>query len=68
MGRFIRRLLDFETMQRESLYKARILTAVSNLEYYARLMATSTASTIVNRTDPVSIGISIFTGLVDGSF
>jgi len=60
-------------MQREPLYKARVLSAVSNLEYYARLMARSPVvghpdPLPTNRTDPISRVISIFTGFVDGSF
>jgi len=80
LSRLIRRLLDFKSMQRASLFsKSRILKAVDRLEYYALLMARApyaqaktkvqqSAPAVLNYTDSLSIGISIFTGFVDGSF
>ena len=65
-------------MQRSSFFsKGRLLYAVDRLEYYALLMArapysrarvSQTTTTVLNYTDSISIGISIFTGFIDGSF
>ncbi len=74
LARLVRRLMDFQSMQRESLTKARVLESINQLEYYARLMArnpptvSAEVPAVSNRTDSLSRLISVFTGFVDGSF
>eukprot|EP00347_Sterkiella_histriomuscorum_P009733 403340092 len=67
MARFVRRLIDFRSMQRETLVKS-----LDQMQYYVRLLAqgpiVSANSTSLNRTDIFSRLISSFTGFVDGSF
>lgn len=60
-------------MQRESLYKERVIDGIKQIEYYARLMAKKPPKQpeIIypkNRTDPFSRFISSVTGFIDGGF
>jgi hypothetical protein len=68
LARFVRRLLDFRSMARESLVNG--LQDVSNV---INLMAGNprwmrVGAVYLNKTDTFSRGISAFTGLLDGSF
>ncbi|CDW83524.1 UNKNOWN [Stylonychia lemnae] len=75
LARFVRRLLDFKSMQRETL-----INDLSQMSRFIRLLASTdtitpnnliglaTATNITNRTDPLSRFISVMTGFVDGSF
>ena len=76
LARLIRRLMDFRSMQRESLAVAHSLNRLTSyLEYFASLddiSPTTTANRVTldwsSPQDYVSTAISLFTGFVDGSF
>lgn len=77
MARLLRRLMDFRSMQRESLVVASSLNRLTSyLEYYASLDDLNSGNPKPTRVDLdwtspqdyVTTVISLFTGFVDGSF
>lgn len=67
VARLVRRLMDFQSMQRAGLADD-VKRLTSYLEYYANIEEEERKEVKASGQDVITTGISIFTGFIDGSF